>query len=62
MVEQLQLSLNEPVADSAIVPSYFLSKCASEDGVKVVLSGTGGDEIFGGYEKYVNYSTNSLMT
>ncbi len=51
------LSLNEPVADSAIVPSYFLSKCASEDGVKVVLSGTGGDEIFGGYEKYVNYST-----
>ncbi len=48
--------LNEPVSDSAIVPSFFLSKCASDDGVKVILSGTGGDEIFGGYERYYGYS------
>ena len=57
LLDDTILSLNEPIADSSIVPSYFLSKCASNDGVKVVLSGTGGDEIFGGYEKYINYSS-----
>jgi len=44
--------LTEPIADPAIVPSYLLSQMASSDGVKVLLSGTGGDEIFGGYERY----------
>lgn len=50
------LSLSEPVADSAIVPTYWLSKMAASDGVKVLLSGTGGDEVFGGYSRYVAYS------
>jgi asparagine synthase (glutamine-hydrolysing) len=45
--------LSEPIADPAIVPSYLLSKMAAADGVKVVLSGTGGDEVFAGYERYV---------
>lgn len=44
--------LTEPIADPAIVPSYLLSQMASADGVKVLLSGAGGDEIFGGYERY----------
>jgi asparagine synthase (glutamine-hydrolysing) len=44
--------LSEPIADPAIVPSYLLSAMAAADGVKVLLSGTGGDEIFGGYERY----------
>jgi len=46
-------NLSEPVADPAIIPSLVLSKMAEKDGVKVLLSGTGGDEIFGGYERYV---------
>ena len=37
--------MSEPVADSTIVPSWYLIKKASEDGIKV-LTGTGGDEIF----------------
>jgi asparagine synthase (glutamine-hydrolysing) len=45
--------LSEPIADPAIVPSYLLSEMAAADGVKVVLSGTGGDEVFAGYERYV---------
>ena len=45
--------LSEPIADPAIVPSYVLSEMAAADGVKVLLSGTGGDEIFGGYDRYV---------
>jgi len=45
-------NLSEPIADPAIIPSYVLSEMAAKDGVKVLLSGTGGDEIFGGYDRY----------
>ena len=43
--------LDEPLADAAIIPLYFVSKYAKKD-ITVVLSGDGGDEIFGGYSKY----------
>jgi len=49
-------SLSEPVADSAILPTHVLSQMASADGVKVLLSGTGGDEVFAGYTRYVSSS------
>lgn len=44
--------LTEPMADPAIVPTYVLSQMAAKDGVKVLLSGSGGDEVFGGYTRY----------
>jgi asparagine synthase (glutamine-hydrolysing) len=43
--------LDEPVADSAAVPLYFLARAARQH-VKVVLSGEGGDEAFAGYITY----------
>jgi asparagine synthase (glutamine-hydrolysing) len=43
--------MDDPVADYAIVPTWFLARRARQD-VKVVLSGEGGDEIFGGYDRY----------
>lgn len=46
-------AMSEPVADSAVVPTYCLSGMAAADGVKVLLSGTGGDEVFAGYSRYV---------
>lgn len=49
-------SMSEPVSDSAIIPTYYLSKMASGDGVKVILSGTGGDEVFAGYPRYIGSS------
>ena len=44
--------LDEPLADPAVVPTSALSKMTGSH-VKVALSGDGGDEVFGGYPKYL---------
>ncbi|MFA6316730.1 MAG: asparagine synthase (glutamine-hydrolyzing) [Elusimicrobiota bacterium] len=43
--------LDEPIGDSAILPTYLLSRFAREK-VKVVLTGEGADELFAGYDRY----------
>ncbi len=52
IVEEIVWHHDEPFADVSSVPTYMVSKLASEH-VKVVLSGDGGDELFAGYERYV---------
>ncbi len=44
-------ALEEPLADSAVLPLWYLCKGTSQH-VKVALSGEGGDEILGGYSRY----------
>ncbi|GBR08060.1 asparagine synthase (glutamine-hydrolyzing) [Asaia siamensis] len=48
---QIVACLDDPVADYAIIPSWFLAREARKD-VTVILSGEGGDELFGGYGRY----------
>ena len=45
-------AMDDPVADYAIIPTWLLARRAAADGLRVVLSGEGGDEIFGGYGRY----------
>ena len=52
--EVVTSQLAEPVGDPAILPTYLLAEAAREH-VKVVLSGEGADELFGGYPTYLGH-------
>ncbi len=56
-IDKVQYYSDEPNANLSAVPLYFLSALASKD-VKVVLSGEGADELFGGY---IDYKEDDLL-
>ncbi|RXJ45961.1 asparagine synthase (glutamine-hydrolyzing) [Gelidibacter gilvus] len=60
-IDNILLNFDEPFADSSALPTYLVSKHAS-DYVKVALTGDGGDEVFGGYNKYYMGKLNNKYT
>ena len=52
LLPKLLWHMDEPIADSAFVTTYLVAEFARRD-VKVILSGVGGDELFGGYRRYL---------
>jgi asparagine synthase (glutamine-hydrolysing) len=52
LFEQLMHYMDDPIGDFSIFPTFLVSRLAREH-VTVVLSGDGGDELFGGYETYL---------
>lgn len=51
VLPQLVRALDEPISDSSVLPTFFVSQMAKKH-VTVVLNGDGGDENFGGYHHY----------
>jgi asparagine synthase (glutamine-hydrolysing) len=52
LLPSLVWHMDEPLADTAFITTYLVSEFARRD-VKVILSGVGGDELFGGYRRYL---------
>jgi len=52
LLPEIAAAMDDPAADYAILPTYKLAAAARAAGLKVILSGEGGDELFAGYGRY----------
>lgn len=55
LLPKMVYHLDEPDADAAVFPAYMIARRARDEGITVLLSGTGGDEVFFGYRSHQAY-------
>ena len=55
VIEKIVTGFDEPFADDSSIPTYYISEMTRKH-VKVALSGLGGDELMGGYDRYLGFS------
>jgi asparagine synthase (glutamine-hydrolysing) len=53
---------DQPFGNSSAVPTFYCAKLAKEDGIEILLGGDGGDELFGGNERYAKQYVYSLYS
>ncbi len=51
-VPSLAARYDQPFGNSSVVPSFYCAQLARSEGIEVLLAGDGGDELFGGNERY----------
>ena len=51
-IDEIIPFLDEPLSDTAIFPTFLISQMSRQMGFKVMITGAGGDEIFGGYKRH----------
>ena len=61
-IPQIAAVHDQPFGNSSAVPTYYCAKLAREDGVDTLLGGDGGDELFGGNERYAKQYLYSLYS
>lgn len=52
-IPKIAAAYDEPFGNSSALPTYFCARLAKEHGIDLLLGGDGGDELFGGNERYV---------
>jgi len=53
LIEQLPRIYDEPFGNASVIPAFYCALSAAQKGIDIMLGGDGGDEIFGGNERYV---------
>src|SRR3989475_1353607 len=54
LIQRAVPAYDDPFGNSSIIPTYYCARLAAENGVKHLLAGDGGDELFGGNSRYVD--------
>ncbi len=61
-IPQIATVHDQPFGNASAVPTYYCAKLAKDDGVDTLLGGDGGDELFGGNERYAKQYLYSLYS
>jgi len=61
-LDQIPFYYDDPVGDTISVSQYFIARFARENGIIVAQVGEGSDEMFAGYQRYINFFNSYLKT